>query len=94
MAQRREKEPFIHKGDTVCIDRAGTVSGSWDVMDARWKNRDDAFDRNIELVLGRGGSSRFKIAFNGECMRHYSRWPEDVLSRDISVQKPIQFRPK
>lgn len=93
MAQR-EKEPFIHKGDRVVINGGLGAGGPWDVMNARWAKRDDDSDHSIEIVLGRGGSTRFKIVFNEATMQHHSNWPSEVLSRDIRVKKPLQYRPK
>ena len=91
---RREKEPFIHKGDKILMER-GTPGGIWDVMAARWAREDENDDR-IELVLSRGGgtSMAFKTVFNEQTMRHQSNWPRHILSRDITVGKPLQFKPK
>lgn len=91
---RREKEPFIHKGDRILIERGGP-GGIWDVMVARWARAEDENDHHIELVLARGSTSMaFKTTFNEQTMRHQSNWPQHILSRDISVGKPLQYKPK
>ena len=90
----REKEPAIHRGDRIVINGGLSAGGSWDVLDARWAKRDDESDDRVEMVLGRGGGSRFKVIFNALTMQHHSNWPSDVLSRDIHVKKPLQYRPK
>ncbi len=92
MAPRREKEPFIHRGDKILIT-GGSVGGSWAVTESRWAKREDARDERIELILSRG-SMHFKTIFNAETMRHQSNQPPDRLSRDINVRKPLQFRRK
>lgn len=90
MRPHREKEPFIHKGDKIVMERAAP-GGVWDVLAARWaSDRDD----RIEIVLGRGGSNRFKTVFNAATMRHQSNWPQHMLSRDINVGRPLQYKPR
>ncbi|MEZ0226757.1 MAG: hypothetical protein ACAH83_19525 [Alphaproteobacteria bacterium] len=89
---RREKEPFIHEGDRILIEQ-GAPGGIWDVRAARWARADDENDDRIELVLSRSSLS-YKTVFNEKTMRHQSNWPQHILSRDITVGKPIQFKPK
>jgi hypothetical protein len=91
---RREKEPFIYKGDRILVEHGGP-GGIWDVRAARWAHADENDDR-IELVLGRGGgpSMCFKTVFSEQTMRHQSNWPRHILSRDITVGKPLQYKPK
>jgi hypothetical protein len=93
MGKRREKEPFINRGDRILI-KNGSCGGTWNVLAARWAKGDDAADDRIEVVLGRGTGMNLKTIFNAENMQHQSNWPREVLSRDINVQKPLKFRPK
>jgi hypothetical protein len=88
MGQRREKEPFIRKGDRIRI--AGTPLGSWDVLDARWADAKPE-DERIRLVLGRG-STRFPVVFDPARMQHESLAPGNILSRDIIVNRPVRVR--
>lgn len=93
MAGKREKEPFIQKGDEVHIYRPGGLAGLWKVASARYMSRDD-HDHRIEMVLSKGGGMMFKIKFDEKSMRLHNHTPDYMLSRDIAVKKPLVFKPR
>lgn len=93
MAEKREKEPFIQKGDEVHIFRPGSLSGLWKVAAARYMSNKET-DTRIEMVLSRGGGMMFKIKFDETSMRLRNNTPDYMLSRDIFVKKPLNIKPK
>jgi len=93
MVGRREKEPFIQKGDEVHIYRPGALAGLWKVAAARYMSRDER-DQRIEMVLSKGGSMMFKIRFDEKSMRLRNNTSDYMLSRGIAVKKPLVFKPR
>jgi hypothetical protein len=93
MTGKREKDPFIQKGDEVHIYRPGGLAGLWKVATARYMSRDES-DPRIEMVLSKGGGMMFKIKFDEKSMRVRNNTPDYMLSRDIAVKKPLSLKPK
>lgn len=90
MPQKREKEPFIKKGDDVFITRGGGAGGAWKVAAVRWR---DSHSSRIELVLRRG-STGFKTEFNRETMQVRSNRPVHKLTRSLNPPKTATFGKK
>lgn len=93
MTGKREKDPFIQKGDEVHIRRPGGAAGLWKVASARYVTKDTA-DPRIEMVLSKGGGSMFKIKFDAASMQVRNNTPRYMLSRNIAVKKPIALKPR
>lgn len=93
MVGKREKDPFIQKGDEVRIRRPAGAAGLWKVATARYVSKDDT-DPRIEMVLSKGGGSLFKIMFDETAMQVRNNTPRYMLSRDIAVKKPLVLKPR
>jgi hypothetical protein len=91
MKGKREREPFIQKGDEVHITRPGGMAGFWKVAAARYAH-DNETDHRIDMVLTRGGGMMFKIAFDEKTMRVKNSTPDYMLARGISVGKPVTVK--
>ena len=93
MTGKREKDPFIQKGDAVRIHRPGGIAGLWKVASARYMSSNET-DHRIEMVLSKGGGMMFKVKFDEASMRVRNDTPDYMLSRNIAVKKPLALKPR
>lgn len=93
MPGKREKDPFIQKGDEVRIYRPGGLAGLWKVATARYMSSKET-DHRIEMVVSKGGGMMFKVKFDENSMRVRNNTPDYMLSRNIAVKKPLAFKLK